>query len=217
VSELDKNEYLRKLDKKLKRLPPDERANAIAYYAEYFDEAGIANFAYAMDNLGSPSVVAAGILAEYTYQEVREKRPRIKRGISAVWFAIIGVLALPIGIPLAIAILAVAFAIIVSLGAVFFSLFATATVVTASGLACIIVGAIILPSSLAAGALYIGGGFICISLGILLGYGTYKLLWLSIRGLIYLFTKMRYRRILKKGTTGTYPEPQERSQANAQQ
>jgi uncharacterized membrane protein len=216
VSKLDKNEYLRKLDKKLKRLPPDERANAIAYYAEYFDEAGTENFVYAMDCLGNPSVVAAGILAEYTYQEVKADQSKIKRGISAVWFAIIGVLALPIGIPLVISILCVAFAIIVSLGAVFISLFASAFACAVCGLALAIVGFIVIPSSIAAAVLHIGIGLVLLSLGLLLGYCTYKLLWLTMRGIIFLFTKIRYSRTLKKTVPGAYFETPERSESNVQ-
>ena len=53
------------LRRALSVLPEEERANALRYYEEYFDDAGPENETKAIEELGEPAKVAAQILADY--------------------------------------------------------------------------------------------------------------------------------------------------------
>ncbi len=57
-------EFLQQLAQHLQCLSEDERANAMAYYHEYFEEAGEENETQAVESLGSPQSVAERIIKE---------------------------------------------------------------------------------------------------------------------------------------------------------
>lgn len=58
------SEFLQQLAANLQCLQDEERANAMAYYHEYFEEAGEENEAEAVERLGSPQSVAERIIKE---------------------------------------------------------------------------------------------------------------------------------------------------------
>ncbi len=58
------SEFLQQLAAGLQCLQDEERANAMAYYHEYFEEAGEENEAEAVERLGSPQSVAERIIKE---------------------------------------------------------------------------------------------------------------------------------------------------------
>lgn len=57
--------FLKKLEELLESLPTEERENALIYYTDYFDDAGVADEARIIDELGSPERVANMLLREY--------------------------------------------------------------------------------------------------------------------------------------------------------
>ena len=62
---MNRNEYMAALRRALAGPPEEERASALRYYEEYFDDAGPENERKAIDGLGAPEQVAAQILADY--------------------------------------------------------------------------------------------------------------------------------------------------------
>ena len=62
---MNRADYMAALRRALSVLPEEERANALRYYEEYFDDAGPENEAKAIEELGEPAKVAAQILADY--------------------------------------------------------------------------------------------------------------------------------------------------------
>lgn len=82
---MNRKEFMEQLERLLADLPDGDREDAIAYYHDYFDEAGEENEAEVIQELGSPGKVAATIMAgmgrdssrgEYTeagYQDSRFK------------------------------------------------------------------------------------------------------------------------------------------------
>ncbi len=58
---MGKSEFIDKLQDELKLIPAEERENALKYYREYFDDAGVENEQKVLDELESPEVIAAGI------------------------------------------------------------------------------------------------------------------------------------------------------------
>lgn len=61
---MNKDEFLRQLEQLLGSISPEERADAMAYYRSYFEDAGIENEASILEELESPQKVAQSILKD---------------------------------------------------------------------------------------------------------------------------------------------------------
>lgn len=118
---MNRSEYMAALRRALSVLPEEERVNALRYYEEYFDDAGPENETKVIADLGTPEQVAAQILADY--RELTAVPPasggaaaktgkRRWRGVSPWLLLVLVLLAIPIGIPLAGALLGVIAAVI---------------------------------------------------------------------------------------------------------
>lgn len=106
---MNRTEYMAALRRALAVLPEEERASALRYYEEYFDDAGPENEQKVIADLGAPEQVAAQILADY--REVAavpqpdgaatQPQKRRWRGVSPWLLLVLVLLAIPVGIPLA--------------------------------------------------------------------------------------------------------------------
>ena len=91
---MTKKEYLEALNTELERLNIEDRADAINYYSEYFDEAGEENIKQVISELGSPEELAQKFLPESREGISGEQAPR-KRSIlfySAIGLSVIAFL-----------------------------------------------------------------------------------------------------------------------------
>lgn len=61
---MNRQEFMKQLEYLLRDIPVSEREDALAYYNDYFDEAGVENEYHVIQELGSPEVVAQTILAD---------------------------------------------------------------------------------------------------------------------------------------------------------
>lgn len=121
---MNKNEFLRQLEKFLSDLPEEERREAMEYYVEYFDEAGPERESDILKEFGSPKEVADRIheeLAEkglivYDPDAANKQDNKKTDGWKIACIVILCVLAAPIAIPLAVGIVA---AIIGVIGGIF--------------------------------------------------------------------------------------------------
>ncbi|MFJ8512026.1 DUF1700 domain-containing protein [Lysinibacillus xylanilyticus] len=167
---MNRASFLKKLRGKLQRLPAHEIDAALAYYEEYFDEAGEENELRVIQQLGSPSHVASQIMADYALKdlEATSTSTSTKKNMSAIWLIILAIISAPLSLPL----LVVAIALIFSFGAVIFSVIIaiTATVLSIffGGIVALISGFFILTQHLPTALLFMGVGFIVTGLGILL-------------------------------------------------
>ncbi|MDO4270859.1 MAG: DUF1700 domain-containing protein [Eubacteriales bacterium] len=110
---MNRNDYMSALRGALSVLPDEERASALRYYEEYFDDAGPENEQKVIEDLGAPEMVAAQILADYRELTAAPAQSgaaggsaaprRGWRGINPWLLALLVLLAIPIGIPLAAA------------------------------------------------------------------------------------------------------------------
>ena len=78
---MKRKEYMERLEQLLLVLPQEEREEALQYYSDYFDDAGIENEERVILELGSPEEVAAkiragfaGEFAEYSEQGYEDTR-----------------------------------------------------------------------------------------------------------------------------------------------
>ena len=97
-----KEEYMKCLAKRLKKLPKRDFDMAMEYFEEYFEEAGPDREEQAILDLGTPEEAASQIIVDIAARNGQEKGQKsLQRGFSAVWVGILAVLAAPVGIPLA--------------------------------------------------------------------------------------------------------------------
>ena len=192
---MNRIDFMRRLELLLSDLPENERREAVQYYNDYFNDAGVENEEEVLESLGTPEEVA-GSIREGLREETREKgefsekgfkqdgqkqekkdagdRYRTegrKKGMSASAVALIVICCLvasPVLIPLAITLIVV----LAVLGAVFISLVLVFLLV---GVVCIVSGVIAFFGSLtelflapASAVMGIGMSLIAVGAGILL-------------------------------------------------
>ncbi|MFJ7696903.1 DUF1700 domain-containing protein [Lysinibacillus fusiformis] len=166
---MDRASYLKKLRGKLRRLPTQELDAALAYYEEYFEEAGENNEQQVISELGSPSHVASQILADFALKDLENTSEKsTKKNMTAIWLIILAILSAPLSLPL----LATAIALILSFGAVIISLiFAIGAGILSifiGGIAALISGFFILTEDWPTALLFMGAGLIITGLSVLL-------------------------------------------------
>ena len=116
---MTRDEYLAQLRALLTgRTPPDELERIVAYYTEYFDEAGPAGEARVVQELGTPAELVGRILGANRVRETPAERtpPTRGSGHSSLWKVLLAICAAPFAIPLIIAavivVLALAFVVV---------------------------------------------------------------------------------------------------------
>ena len=106
---MNRNEYMAALRRALSVLPEEERASALRYYEEYFDDAGPENEQRVIADLGAPETVAEQILADYReltavpQQDAggtAAKPNHRRRGVPPWLLVVLVLLAIPVGVPL---------------------------------------------------------------------------------------------------------------------
>jgi len=186
-------EYLNALRKALDVLPDDERANAIRYYEEYFLDAGPENEQEVIEELGSPSEVAGKIIREFAFKQL-ENQPDSKKGMGTIGWVVLIVLASPIALPVGIAILAVFFAVIVSVLGILLGLGAAGLVAAAVGIFSAVVGMTSLVSDPASTLYYVGRGMIALGFGAAILWVACWLARMAVVGISRLTAKWMKRR-----------------------
>ncbi len=97
---MNKQEYMRQLEIKLKRLPKDDFERAIEYYEEYFAEAGEEHEQKAIEDLGSPQEAADQIIKDFALNYSKEPVKDVKSGMNALWVGVLALFAAPLALPL---------------------------------------------------------------------------------------------------------------------
>ena len=171
---MNKENYMTELKRQLSSLPPEERNEAIIFYEEYISDMTEKN-PENLDSIAPPHQAAAQIKAEIAIRSTTDKTIKKKKGISTAWTVLLGVLALPVGLPIAIAVAAVTIALIITAIAVIISLFAAAISIAISGIAFIIVSFALVFISFPAALFYFGAGLLALSLSYIMTVGVYYL------------------------------------------
>lgn len=185
------SEFLQQLAANLQCLQDEERANAMAYYHEYFEEAGEENEAEAVERLGSPQSVAERIIKEVGAESVQTSAPvQEPAAVSYDYTAgaaapvqkdntgriIAAIIVLLLTSPLWIAIPIVWFTIVLLL------LFLPLTFAFAGVAAPVQSIFSFAAGNLASGLWDLGGGIFLIGFTMLIWYPCFKLAWLMTKG-----------------------------------
>lgn len=165
---MNKEEYLKKLRSKIKKLPNEEVDEAIDYYRQYFEEAGEHNADTVISRLGSPAFVASQILADYAIKDLNSHKNTPKKNFSAIWFIILAIIASPIALPLALFIICFALTLILVCGVSILAFFIFIIGLPISGIFSILSGAAVIMQDWQTSIFFMGIGIIGVGIGLLL-------------------------------------------------
>ena len=164
--------------------------DAIEYYTELISDMGLDEAQDITERLGSPKECAKKILDECTQKHVDEyeENKTVKGHATVVWLTIIGVLSLPVSLPLAVAVIIIALALVIVAFSVFLSLAVAAVALVFSGLVALI--AMWLAPGFSQKMVVFGMGLAALGLGTLIGFGVYMLVRLIVRKIFRRDTKV---------------------------
>lgn len=184
---MNRQEFLRQLESLLYAIPANERADALAYYNDYFDEAGIENEQSVIQELGSPQKVAQSIIEDFrssgyeqtyentngqysqnTYQNYHHTEKKKLKTWQIVLLIVLAIIGSPIWIGLATGLFGVVIGIIASVFATIVSLFASGLGLMFGGIIVAGVGVLGVMVRPLEGVTSMGVGLILTAIGILL-------------------------------------------------
>ena len=170
---MTKQEFLDSLRNSLSGLPREDAEERLSFYDEMIDdrmEEGLTE-EEAVAGLGTADQIADQILADIPLTRLVKERIKPKRSLRA-WEIVLLVLGFPVWFPILIALAAVAFSVYVVIWSVIVSLYAVDLALAVTALAAVALGVSrIFQGRLAEAAAWIGGGFVCAGLAVLLFLG----------------------------------------------
>ena len=165
---MDKYDFLLALEARLEGLPEADRQASLDFYSEMLDdlvEGGMTE-TEAVASLGSPEAIAEEILLEMPLPKLVKAKMK-KRRLSGLEITLLAV-GFPIWLPIGIALLAVVFAIYISLWAVVISLYAANVAMAACAPTGIAAAVVLFASGKPTAALlFLGAGLALAGLSIL--------------------------------------------------
>jgi len=179
---MTRNEFFQELESALAGLPRSEIDRISEYYDEIISEA-LEEGKTEEDICGSldrPEDIAGRVRAEIAF--VRAEQQPSAKSMSTVLIILLGIFALPIGLPVTLAVFSVilsiavsVFAVVVSLGAAVFGIFAGGLVGIVYGLVLLIQGAPLFGIALT------GASFVLVGISIFGGFAVYHIFRLLFR------------------------------------
>lgn len=172
---MNKQEYMRQLEIKLKRLPKDDFERAVEYYEEYFAEAGEEHEQKAIEDLGSPQEAADQIIKDFALNYSKEPVKDVKSGMNALWVGVLALFAAPLALPLMAAGIVLCFAMGIVVLSLLVALVLTAASTVLIGPFSIIAGFMSITKSVPVFLTCVGMGLLATASGSALTYAGYVL------------------------------------------
>ncbi len=194
---MNRDKYLNELDRYLKRLPQRDYESAVSYFREYFEDAGEENEQQVMAELGTPKEAAAEVLRNLLSEsqgELQRETGKRRRIGDNVKMAVLAVLAAPIGVPLAVASIAMIISIALLMVSAVVCVFALSLSLFCIGGKLLLRGLVALPVSVPGALLLCGLGILaagCSILSVLLA--VYLTKWMSM-GIVIISRKILGKR-----------------------
>lgn len=202
---MNRTEFMTRLAALLQDVPVEERRDAMQYYNDYFDDAGVENEQQVIKELESPEKVAEKIKADFVssgqnsgqftesgYRDTRfdhtsvpvqggygspEAAPKKNgdRTVKIVLIILIILVGLPVVLPVALGIAGAAIGVIAAIFGVFLALVIFAFAVAVAGISLVVAGIMSIIPELAVGLALIGTGLILTVIGVVMLVASIKL------------------------------------------
>ena len=183
---MTREEYLAQLRALLTgRTPPDELERILAYYTEYFDEAGPQGEGRVIRELGTP--------AERDCPP--EGAARERHGLGTLWKVLLAICAAPIAIPLILVVVAMVLGLVVLILALVAGVAVGGVVAIGAGVFTACAGfSVLFSAGLPTMMFFCGVGLLSSGVGLLLIAGSFLLAGLCFRGMAALLGRWLNRR-----------------------
>lgn len=196
---MNREQYLRELRRYLRRLPREEYEDAMDYFTECFDEAGVEGEQGLIRELGTPKEAAREIFENLLEKEVgKQETDEKEKGSVGIWkgvlIAILAICAAPIGIPLLIVLLALVFAGICIAAVIVLCIFCLVVTMVLAGGKLFLRGIVAIPYSIPGALMLVGVAVLAIGIAIIVVIATIFLSRWIARGFMWMTGKF-----LKKG------------------
>lgn len=201
---MNKHEYLEVLNRELKKIPEEERKNAIQYYIEYFDDAGVENEQRVIMELGHPQEVANVILSDYAIKRINmpiSAHHFDKKSLGILKWTMIALVASPVALPVAFCLLLFIMGAVMATMLIVVLFVGTAVVGIAAGVVAVAVAFYLSFVDFATAICAAGLGLFAIGLSILfgmLGIATGRLTMKLVKKLVTFVVERRKKKNEKK-------------------
>lgn len=190
---MSRKEFMERLEELLRDIPDNEREEALQYYNDYFDDAGIENEAEVIRDLGSPEQVAQKLKAglgelasvgtpEPGQGERKETEKEKTKKEAGFWkilsIVLLCILAAPVVLPLAGVLLLAAVTVVLALFGAIAGIVLSGFAILLAGIAVLGVGIVQTFATPAIGIAAAGVGCVVAAVGVLLSFAT---VWCCIR------------------------------------
>ena len=173
---MSKEEYLNQLHKYLRKLPKQDYDDAMDYFEEYFQETDEAGAQKLIEEMGTPKEAARELIANLLDETYMSDENNDRMGTSGkqsskggtFWVACLAILALPVGAPLLLVILAVLACVLVCVAIALVCVFIFAICLLLVGGKLWIRGLFAITTSVSGFAMVSGCGLFAFGIGILL-------------------------------------------------
>lgn len=173
---MNRQEFIKKLESELSKLPKNEVKDAIDYYNEYLDDAGLENEETALKELGNPSRIATQIKADFAVKQLSIKKAGDKadgkKGIAIIWWVILGIFTAPVALPIAITGGLLAICILLTLAILVIAALFCVAAFFISGIIAFVAGIYIIFANFVNGLFAVGVGMALIGATALLALGV---------------------------------------------
>lgn len=188
---MNKSEYIKELERRLKYIPTEDREDAISYYTEYLDEIELSESEDISSKIGTPKEIAKEIIENATTKAINEQQENksVKGSGKIVWLVILGIASIPVSLPLVCVALAVAITLMITIFAIVFSFVVAAVAIVFAGF-CALAASVITPG-FANKLIGIGAGAAMIGVGVLALFGSIALYKLIVKLIGIVFNKRK--------------------------
>lgn len=188
---MNKTEFIKELESRLKYVPKEDRDDAISYYNEYLNEMELSDSEDVTAKLGTPKDVAKEILDNVTTKaiEAQQETKSVKGSGKVVWLVILGIASLPISLPLACVGFAIALTLMITVFAIILAFAIAAIAIVFAGFVSLF-GVFAAPG-FSNKLICLGLGAVLIGLGIFAVFGTIELFKLIIKLIGKAFNKKK--------------------------
>lgn len=195
---MNKEQYMKELDRCLKGLSAEDKEDAVRFYEDYIEESGLGDSQQVEETLGTPKEVARKILGDCVEKQINRQSENagLKNSTKTVWLILLGILASPVAFPLLLVAVILYFCMVIVICAVSFSVLACGIAGGFSGIMVFV--ATIWAATAGQRLVMLGIGLIRISLGIMFCLGFYQLSGMLVRLLVHIHRKIFNRYAGKK-------------------
>lgn len=188
---MNKTEFIKELESRLKYVPKEDRDDAVSYYNEYLNEMEISDSEDVTAKLGTPKDVAKEILDNVTTKaiEAQQEAKSVKGSGKVVWLVILGIASLPLSLPLACAGFALALTLMITLFAIILAFAIASIAIVFAGVVSFFYGFV--APGFANKLICIGAGALLAGLGVFAVFGTVELFKLIIKLIGKAFNKRK--------------------------